>query len=94
MRSIEKRIGVGLALALLVSVFNSNTSQGYDSYVYDSLARSRDALLAQKGELQRAYNDVAGQVDKLNARLGRIDAYLKQVDLSLRDVEDAMRKTK
>ena len=94
MRSMGKRIGVGLAVAVLATVLGSNTSQGYDPYVYESLQRSRDALLAQRGELQRAYNDVAGQVDKLQARMSRIDSYLKQVDMSLRDVEDAMRKTR
>ncbi len=67
-------------------------ASGYDPYVYDNLQRSRDALLSQKTELQRAYNDVASQVDKLQTKLTRLDSYLRQVDSSIKDVDNALAK--
>lgn len=60
-------------------------------YVFDNLNKSRDALLDQRRELQRAYDDTAKQIDMLNQKQQRIDSYLKQVDKAIRDVEDALR---
>lgn len=60
-------------------------------YVFNNLNKSRDALLDQRRELQRAYDDTARQIDLLNQKQQRIDSYLKQVDKAIRDVDDALR---
>jgi hypothetical protein len=85
----EKLVTAAALAVFLVPCFAVQTLS-YDQYVYDNLQKSRDALLAQRDELQRAYNDIAGQVDRLNQKLSRYDAYLHQVDDSLRDVNRAL----
>lgn len=77
-------------LCLLLPSFKTNAAAPGD-YVYNNLQKSRDALLDQKRELQRAYDDTSKQMDLLNQKLTRIDAYMKQVDKAIRDVDDALR---
>lgn len=87
----SKRLLVSLmVLSALVPFANQHSSAYVDQTVYDNLKKSRDALLAQQGELQQAYDDTNKQIDALQAKLGRIDAYMKQVRSALKDVEDAM----
>lgn len=62
----------------------------YDNYVLDNLRRSRDALLSQQAELKTAYDDTQRQIAVLQQKLTRIDGYLNQIDLSLRDVNHAI----
>lgn len=92
MRLTTKRLLVfSMVLIALVPFFGQQTSSAaYDSVVYDNLKKSRDALLAQQTELQRAYDETAKQIDYLNGKLTRINAYLKQVSSSLKDVDDAL----
>jgi uncharacterized protein YlxW (UPF0749 family) len=78
------------AVCLLIAV--ETATAAYDSYLYDSLQRSRDALLGQKDELQRARNDALSQIDRLNQKVQRIDAYMLQIDNSLRDVNDSLNR--
>lgn len=87
---MRQRLLSGLALSLIVIGVDARSSLGYDSYIYDNLQRSRDALLGQRAELERARNDVSKQVDLLNAKLNRIDVYLREVDNSIKDVNDAL----
>lgn len=91
MRLKSKRLLVSLmALVALVPFANQRSSAYVDQSVYDNLKKSRDALLAQQGTLQQAYDDTNKQIDALQAKLVRIDAYQKQVRSALKDVEDAM----
>ncbi|PZM80761.1 MAG: hypothetical protein DKT66_16055 [Candidatus Melainabacteria bacterium] len=65
-----------------------------ESDVYFNLKRTRDALLAQRQELLNAQQAVQQQMGELQKRNDRIDAYLRDNDNSLRDVEGALRTTK
>lgn len=65
-----------------------------ESDVYFNLKRTREALLAQRQELLNAQQAVQTQMSELQRRSDRIDAYLKDNDNSLRDVEGALRTTK
>jgi hypothetical protein len=85
---------LGLVAAVLLVGFNAGSSSGYDNYAYNNLLRSRDALVDQRAELERARTDVLGQIDKLNARVARIDSYLKQVDSSITDVNAALKSVR
>ena len=92
MRILQNRLL--LAIVALVALFPWLPGNSYDQQVYESLQRSRDALISQKAELERARNDVGGQIDRLQAKYDRINLYLKQVDSSLRDVEDALQRAR
>lgn len=67
---------------------------GYDPYLINNLTKSRDALLQQSQELQRAYGEVQAQMDRLNQRLTRINQYQRQVNTALNDVEAAIRNAR
>ena len=80
---------LGAALAL-VFVQSWNGALAYDPYVLNNLKKSRDALLDQRSELQRAYDQNAQQIDVLQQKQARLDNYLKQIEQSLRDVNRAI----
>mgnify|MGYP003386535351 CR=1 FL=1 len=91
MRLEKKRLVIILmVLTALVPVVIQESSAYVDQMVYDNLKKSRDALLNQQSELQKAYDDTAKQIDVLQQRLARIDAYSRQVRSALKDVDDAM----
>ena len=73
-------------VATIVAVTAASAMGGSYNDVVNNLQRSRDALLNQQAELQRAYDETQKQVDVLNQKLARIDSYMKQVDQSVRDV--------
>jgi hypothetical protein len=80
--------------ALLVSsaglAFFSPSSSAFDDAVYNNLLKSRDALTSQKSDLETAYDETKRQMDALNAKLVRIDSYLRQINVSLKDVDTAL----
>ncbi len=80
----------GIVAALVVTQVWAGVASAYDPYVVNNLRRSRDALLAQQADIQRAYDDTARQVDVLQQKLAKLDAYLRQVDQALRDVNRAI----
>lgn len=81
---MRKLIISSVAMVALLFTFGASKSSGYDSYVYENLQRSRDALLTQRAGLERKREEYA-------QKLARIDQYQRQVDSSLKDVEDALR---
>ena len=87
---MRERLLAGLALSIVLIGVDARSSMGYDQYIYDNLQRSRDALLGQRAELERNRADIARQVDLLNAKLNRYDVYLREVDNSIKDVNDAL----
>lgn len=78
-----------LSLTIMLA-FSGQKSMAYDLQVYNNLMKSRDALVQQQTELQRAYDETQKQMDALNMKLTRIDSYLKQVNSSLKDVDTAL----
>lgn len=92
-RSKKLLFGFVFANLLGLTALCQGTS-AYDQYVYNNLTKSRDALLAQQQELQRASDDIRKQIDLLNGKLTRIDSYMRQVNQSLKDVDYALRSQK
>lgn len=84
------RLFIPILIAMGVIPFLSQESSAYDQLVYNNLMKSRDALVTQQQELQRAYDETQKQIDALNAKLTRYDTYLKQLNASLRDVDTAL----
>ncbi len=82
------------ALAAAIFVFLLGGYALAESDVYFNLKRTREALLAQRQELLNAQQAVQNQISELQRRNERIDAYLRDNDNSLRDVEYALRTTK
>ena len=76
------------AILLVGGVAQSDTDVAYN------LKRTRDALLGQRQELLNAQHAVEVQLNELQQRNDRINAYLRDTDNSLRDVETALRTTK
>ena len=83
----------GIIASLVMMQVWAGVASAYDPYVANNLKRSRDALLTQQADIQRAYNETARQVDVLQQRLSKLDAYLRQVDQALRDVNRAIDDT-
>lgn len=73
-----------LQMALLIALSTSALGQRSDQ-VYNSLAKSRDALLDQRTYLQ-------AEADKLQRQLDTVNSYLRDNDRALRDVETAMKR--
>ncbi|MBK7746943.1 MAG: hypothetical protein IPI39_06845 [Candidatus Obscuribacter sp.] len=73
-----------LQMALLIGLSTSALGQRSDQ-VYNSLAKSRDALLDQRTYLQ-------AEADKLQRQLDTVNSYLRDNDRALRDVETAMKR--
>lgn len=80
----------GIIAAVAAMEVWAGVASAYDPYVVNNLKRSRDALLAQQADIQRAYDDTARQVEALQQKLSKLDAYLRQVDQALRDVNRAI----
>jgi peptidoglycan hydrolase CwlO-like protein len=89
-----KKLCIYSIVLSILGLMHPIACNSYDSEVYSNLKRSRDALLGQQAELQRAYDDVHKQIGYLNAKLDRLDAYMRQVNSALKDVEQSMRYTR
>lgn len=75
-------------IALLLAAVLGLGSHAYgqrSEQVYNSLAKSRDALLDQRRYLQ-------AEADKLQKQMDTVNVYLRDNDRALRDVEYAMRR--
>lgn len=86
-----------LMTSLLIAVAFALFAGGFalaESDAYYNLKRTRDALLAQRQQLLNAQQAVQTQMDELRNRSSRIDSYLRDTDISLRDVEGALRASK
>ncbi len=89
---LSTRLMLSTAAGIVLSTMPTQPSSSYDSYVYENLKKSRDALLSQRDELQRAMSDTDQAIGRLQSKQTRLDSYIKQVNQSLRDVEDALRR--
>lgn len=90
MRRQSLRLAIPVLVLSLLLLPPGQKTSAYDQQVYNNLMKSRDALLQQQTELQTAYDQTQKQIDALNAKLGRIDTYLKQVNSSIKDVDTAL----
>lgn len=60
--------------------------------VYNSLAKSRDALLDQRRYLTGEADRLAEKINALQTQMDTVNGYIRDNDRALRDVENAMRK--
>lgn len=82
-----------LIVQLMFIAAVSSLAYGQSSQqVYNSLAKSRDALLDQRKYLQSEADRLSQQVQLLQQKLDRVNAYMRDNDRALRDVETAMRQ--
>ncbi len=86
----NRTIRLSLSLVGVVCLSGVAPSPATDSATYNKLKASSDALHAQQREVQRSYNEVAGQIDELRRRQGLLENYLVQLDHSIRDVDRAL----
>jgi hypothetical protein len=77
---------------LVIILQNQYSALAIDPTFYNKLARSRDALLAQKDSLQRSYDDASRRIDELNKKLDMLRSYMRETDSALADVDRAMRQ--
>ncbi len=75
---------------MLVLVSLVTPAPASDSVSYLKLKDSRDALMNQQRALQKAYDEAGSQIDELKRRQAILDAYLHQIERSIRDVDGAM----
>ena len=77
-------------IVLVIDIFTL-AAVAYDGQVVANLKRSRDALLTQKTELENAEHRIDEQVIELHRQREQLDAYLRDTDRALRDVETALK---
>jgi len=75
---------------MLSSMLFSGRATAYDPSIFNSLSRSRDALLAQRAHLNDAADDAKAKIDALQRQLNTINAYLTDTNSALTDVENAL----
>jgi hypothetical protein len=86
----RNRLLISVSMVALLFIVGAEKSSGYDAFVYTNLQKSRDALLSQRAELERSRATVLAQIDQLQQKAARLDQYLRQVDGSIKDVDDAI----
>jgi peptidoglycan hydrolase CwlO-like protein len=77
-------------LAICSLCWFSGRASAYNASIYNSLSRSRDALLTQRSHLKDAAAEVQTKINELQGKMDSINSYLSDTDNALRDVESAM----
>lgn len=77
--------------ASLVAIALHYPAEAYNDQVYNSLLRTRDALIDQKKSIEQAIEQTRKKIDSLNAHLKTLEDYLKQTDSDIKDVDRALR---
>ncbi|HEY9784307.1 MAG TPA: hypothetical protein V6D17_02825 [Candidatus Obscuribacterales bacterium] len=82
------------SICLVVFSWSAGSATAYESDVVYNLRKSRDALLSQRQELLNASARISQQILQLQQQNDRINAYLRDTDAALRDVEISLRTAK
>lgn len=85
---------MSLYLLLILSFWLGGSATAYESDVVYNLRKTRDALLTQRNELSNASYRISAQIAQLQQQLDRINAYMRDTDAALRDVETSLRSAK
>ena len=85
----QRLLLTSVILAFLMSGWGQAGSP-LDNQASTKLMASRDALLSEERDIQRAYDEVARQIDELQRKQALLDSYLRQVHGAIRDVDRAM----
>lgn len=78
---------------IVLSSWSVGYVQAYSNVeVMNSLNKTRDALLDQRTHLRQRADLIAQKIAEYNKQLDVINAYLRDTDRNLSDVEDALRR--
>lgn len=77
-------------LVLLAFVSFAAAGWAYSSAARNSLLRSRDQVLDQKAQLERAYTDIDRKIAELQQQKYNAGRYIQDCDRSLRDIDRAL----
>ena len=91
LRSKPTKTFLSAAAFLTLAILLIEAAAAYDPRIEQDLRRSRDALLTQKDELERAGNSIDDKVSELQKQRERIDYYLRDTDRALRNIDAALR---
>ncbi len=90
-----KQIFVLVFILSAISLSAPNAGeQACASEMHKRLLASRDALIAQEKEIQRAYDEVSRRINELKEKQALLDHYLRATDQSIRSVDRAIATTR
>lgn len=78
------------SILIATAFWFSGRATAYDTNVFNSLSRSRDALLTQRAHLQDAADETQTKITDLQKKLDTINSYLTDTDNALHDVDVAL----
>ncbi len=84
-------VTLSVILVASVAIALHYPAEAYNDQVYNSLLRTRDALIDQKKSIEQAIEQTRKKIDALNAHLKTLEDYLKQTDSDIKDVDRALR---
>lgn len=84
-------IALSITLVASVVIVLRHPADAYNDQVYNSLLRTRDALIDQRKSIEQAIDQTRKKIDSLNAHLKTLEDYLRQTESDIRDVDRALR---
>lgn len=90
MRLKHVRFLVMLVFAFLILGWQRHATAAYDTDVNNTLLRSKNALLTQRTELLAAADKKKDQITQLQLDVDRLQAYIRDTDRTLRDIDIAL----
>jgi peptidoglycan hydrolase CwlO-like protein len=86
--------GFGCCFILMLGLSHLDAKAALDASFYNSLFRSRQALLDQRQHLLESAAQLGTQIDALNRQLDTVNSYLRDTDKAIKDVEETMARVK
>jgi hypothetical protein len=86
--------GFGCCLILMLGLSQVDAKAALDGGFYNSLFRSRTALLDQRAHLLESAAQLGTQIDAHNRQLDTVNSYLRDTDKAIKDVEETMARVK
>jgi peptidoglycan hydrolase CwlO-like protein len=86
--------GFCCCFVLMVGFMSLDARAALDPSFYNSLYRSRQALLDQRQHLLEAASNLGAQIDSLNRQLDTVNQYLRDTDRAIRSVEETMSRVR
>lgn len=78
----------------MIGFMSLDAKAALDPSFYNSLFRSRQALLDQRQHLLESASNLGAQIDSLNRQLDTVNQYLRDTDRAIKDVEETMARVK
>ncbi len=86
--------GFSCCFILMLGFMSLDARAALDASFYNSLFRSRAALLDQRQHLLESAANIGTQIDNLNRQLDTINQYLRDTDKAIKDVEETMARVR